>query len=320
MAGKTPIRPMDDAAIDEAAGIIRQGGLIGFATETVYGLGGDATNGDAVARIFAAKGRPTFNPLISHVADLHDIDKIGAMDARADQLAEAFWPGALTLVLNKSENCGIADLTTAGLATVAVRIPARDRARQFLAACGVPVAAPSANASGAVSPTLAEHVQASLPGPDDGGPQIILDDGPCDVGLESTVIDLSTRTATLLRPGGITKEDIERVIGPIAIAGSDDHAPKSPGMMSRHYAPETLVRMNAKSARPGEVFLGFGAIDDANGLNLSLDGDLTQAAANLFQMLHILDGRGATAIAVAPIPETGLGFAINDRLRRAVRS
>lgn len=320
MHGKAPIRPMDDAAIDEAAAIIRQGGLIAFATETVYGLGGDATNGDAVARIYAAKGRPTFNPLISHIADFDSIGEIGAMNARAEKLADAFWPGALTLVLNKAENCAVAELTTAGLSTVAVRIPARKRARQFLAACGVPVAAPSANASGAVSPTLAEHVQASLPGPEDGGPELILDDGSCDVGLESTVVDVSTDSATLLRPGGISKEDIENVIGPIAVAGTDDHAPKSPGMMSRHYAPDTLLRMNAESAAPGEVFLGFGDIGESGGLNLSRAGNLTEAAANLFQMLHELDGRGADTIAVAPIPDTGLGFAINDRLRRAVRS
>lgn len=310
---------MDEAGINQAADIIRQGGLVAFATETVYGLGGDATNGVTVARIYAAKGRPSFNPLISHVPNLTEVMKIATMDDRANALADAFWPGPLTLVLNKSESSNIAELTTAGLPTVAVRIPARRNARRFLEVCGVPVAAPSANASGAVSTTQARHVAASLPGPDDGGPEIILDDGPCEVGLESTVVDLSTDTATLLRPGGLSKEDIERILGPIAVAGADDNTPKSPGMMSRHYAPKARLRMNAMQANDDEVYLGFGTAGEAGGLNLSADGDLTQAAANLFQMLHLLDDKGAAAIAVAPIPETGLGLAINDRLRRAVR-
>ena len=320
MGTPAPIRTMDDAAIEDAAAIIRGGGLVAFATETVYGLGGDATNGEAVAHIFAAKGRPSFNPLISHIADLAHLSAIAEMDARADKLAEAFWPGPLTLVLNKSADCAIAELTTAGLDSVAVRIPGREKARRFLAACGVPVAAPSANASGAVSPTLAEHVAASLPGPEDGGPQMILDDGPCDVGLESTVVDLTTDTVTLLRPGGIAREDVERVVGPVAVAGTDDHAPKSPGMLSRHYAPRAQLRMNAEGAADGEVYLGFGDDGIEAAMNLSPAGDLTEAAANLFRMLHALDESGAEAIAVAPIPETGLGLAINDRLRRAVRS
>jgi len=320
MNAKTPIRPMDDAAINDAAKIIRGGGLVAFATETVYGLGGDAANADAVARIYAAKGRPSFNPLISHVADIAAIEEIAVMDDRARALANAFWPGPLTLVLNKSDGCRVSELTTAGLSTVAVRIPARPRARQFLAACGVPVAAPSANVSGAVSPTTAAHVAASLPGPDDGGPVLILDDGPCAVGLESTVVDLSTATAALLRPGGIGREEIEPVTGPLAVAGSDDQAPKSPGMMSRHYAPNARLRMNADAPGPDEVFLGFGPIEAPGGQNLSPDGDLTEAAANLFRMLHSFDDAGVSAIAVAPIPDTGLGLAINDRLRRAVRS
>jgi len=319
MGAKAPIRRMDEAAIDEAAAIIRRGGIVGFATETVYGLGADATNGTAVARIYAAKQRPSFNPLISHVPDMKSVDAIATMDDRARALAEAFWPGPLSIVLNKSANSPIADLTTAGLDTVAVRIPARTSARRFLEACGVPVAAPSANASGAISPTLAEHVQASLPGPGDGGPELILDDGPCEVGLESTVVDLSTPTPTLLRPGGVSRELLEQVLGPLALAGSDDHAPKSPGMMSRHYAPRAKLRMNAESAGDGEAFLGFGTVDAPGAPNLSPGGDLTEAAANLFKLLHALDDSGVAAIAVAPIPETGLGLAINDRLRRAVR-
>lgn len=320
MSGEIPIRDMNDAAIEDAAGIIRGGGLVAFATETVYGLGGDATNAEAVARIFAAKGRPSFNPLISHVPDIGHVRTLVEMDERAEKLAEVYWPGALTIVLNKRANAGIAELTTAGLTTAAIRIPARPRARRFLEACEVPVAAPSANASSAMSPTLAEHVQASLPGPDDGGPQLILDDGPCEVGLESTVVDLSTEIATLLRPGGISKEDLERVLGPVAIAGTDDHAPKSPGMLSRHYAPRARLRMNARNAESDEAFLAFGQTGAPDDLNLSPTGDLTEAAANLFRMLHMLDDGGAAAIAVAPIPDTGLGLAINDRLSRAVRS
>ena len=319
MGAPAPIRRMDDAAIADAAGIIRGGGLVAFATETVYGLGADATNGEAVARIYAAKGRPSFNPLISHVADIQQAKSIAVMDERAEKLADTLWPGPLSIVMNKTADCAVSDLTTAGLSTIAVRIPARDRARRFLAACGVPVAAPSANASGAVSPSLAVHVQTSLPGPEDGGPQMILDDGPCEVGLESTVVDLSTPVATLLRPGGVSREELERVLGPVALAGADDHAPKSPGMLSRHYAPKARLRMNADGPEGDEVYLGFGAAGARGDINLSPKGDLTEAAANLFRMLHQLDAGGATRIAVAPIPDTGLGFAINDRLRRAVR-
>ena len=310
---------MDDpAALQDAARSIRDGMLIAFATETVYGLGADAGNAPAVAQIFAAKGRPTFNPLISHVADLESIGRIAAINDRAEALAGAFWPGPLTLVLQKRAEARIAELTTAGLGTIAVRIPGRANARTFLEACGVPVAAPSANRSGAMSPTRAHHVQASLPGPDDGGPEMILDGGPCDVGLESTVVDLSTGTATLLRSGGITKDQIEKVIGPLATAGSDDHAPKSPGMMSRHYAPTAPLRLNAGAPEEGEAFLGFGAVSAAGFPNLSSTGDAVEAAANLFDMLFDLDRQNPAGIAVAPIPESGLGVAINDRLRRAV--
>lgn len=310
---------MDDpAALHDAARLIRDGKLVAFATETVYGLGADAGNGTAVARIFAAKGRPTFNPLISHVADLASVGGIAALNDRAEALAGTFWPGPLTLVLQKRAEARIAELTTSGLATIAVRIPGRTNARTFLEACGVPVAAPSANRSGAMSPTRAHHVQASLPGPDDGGPVMILDGGPCDVGLESTVVDLSTATPALLRSGGITKDQIEKVIGALAIAGSDDHAPRSPGMMSRHYAPTAPLRLNADAPRPGEAFLGFGRISAAGFPNLSARGDPVEAAANLFDMLFDLDRQKPAGIAVAPVPERGLGVAINDRLRRAV--
>jgi len=318
--GGALIRAMDAAAIAEAAEHIRQGRLVAFGTETVYGLGADAGNDRAVAAIYAAKGRPSFNPLISHVPDLKSAATLGDMDDRALTLAEALWPGPLTMVLSKKEDAPVSKLTTAGLDTVAVRVPAREAARAFLAECGVPVAAPSANRSGAISPTRAEHVAASLPGPGHGGPVMILDDGPCDIGLESTVVDLSTETATLLRPGGVTLETIQDLIGPVALAGSDDHAPKSPGMLSRHYAPSASLRIDADAPAAGEAFLGFGRVSAPGGLNLSKTDDLLEAAANLFEMLYRLDTSPDAKIAVAPIPDTGLGRAINDRLRRAVRN
>lgn len=311
---------MDDAGIAEAAALIRAGELIAFATETVYGLGADATNPTAVARIFAAKGRPTFNPLISHVQNMAGVRAIAETDERAEMLAERFWPGPLTLVLPKRTDSGIAGLTTAGLSSIAVRIPARDATREFLRACGVPIAAPSANRSNSVSTTLAVHVQASLPSPSNGGPAMILDGGPCEVGLESTVLDLTGKRATLLRPGGIAKEDLEAILGRLTIAGSNDSAPRSPGMMSRHYAPAAPLRMNVLSPRPDEVFLGFGDVSLPGAPNLSPTGNLVEAAANLFEMLNTLDTPRTAGIAVAPIPKTGLGHAINDRLSRATHS
>lgn len=317
MASPAPIVPCNDRNISIAAQIIRDGGLIGFGTETVYGLGADATNGEAVARIFAAKGRPSFNPLISHVPNVDAVAALANIPTIARDIADKYWPGPLTLVFRKASNCPISDLTTAGLNTVAVRIPGRDAARDLLDACAVPVAAPSANASGAISPTRAEHVSASLPGPADGGPKLILDMGPSDVGLESTVLDVTTSPPALLRPGGITIEDIEALVGPIDIAGTDDIAPRSPGMMSRHYAPTTPLRMNATSRNDGEVLLGFGPTSLHVEMTLSESGDLIEASAHLFEMLHHLDAMDATGIAVMPIPDTGLGLAINDRLRRA---
>lgn len=312
-----PIVPCDDQSIETAAKVIKSGGLVAFGTETVYGLGADATNGHAVAKIFAAKGRPSFNPLISHVTQMDDVAKLGIVSDIASELTAKYWPGPLTLVLKKNDDCPIAELTTAGLDTIAVRIPGRDISRDFLTACDVPIAAPSANASGAISPTRAEHVAASLPTPDEGGPEIILDTGACDVGLESTVLDLSTDTPTLLRPGIVTKEEIESVIGLIGLAGTDDTAPRSPGMLSRHYAPSTPLRMNADKAEKNEVMLGFGKTPFPVDLNLSENGDLLEASANLFQMLHLLDAMNATGIAVMPITTAGLGHAINDRLMRA---
>lgn len=315
-----PIRAMDDAGIAEAAALIRAGELVAFATETVYGLGADATNASAVARIYAAKGRPTFNPLISHVPDMAGVRAIAEPDERANMLAERFWPGPLTLVLPKRADSGIAGLTTAGLSSIAVRIPARDATRAFLRACGVPIAAPSANRSNSVSTTLAVHVQASLPGPQNGGPAMILDGGPCEVGLESAVVDLTGKRATLLRPGGVSREDLEAVLGQITLAGSNDSTPRSPGMMSRHYAPAAPLRMNVLDPRPDEVFLGFGTVSKPGALNLSTTGNLIEAAANLFEMLNTLDTPRTAGIAVAPVPSEGLGHAINDRLRRAAHS
>lgn len=317
MASHTPIVICDDSTIRAAAKIIRSGGLVAFGTETVYGLGADATSGHAVAKIFAAKGRPTFNPLISHVTDLDAVASLAVVTDAAQLIAAKHWPGPLTLVLKKADECSISDLTTAGLDTVAVRIPGRGISRDFLDACGLPVAAPSANASGAISPTRAQHVASSLPAPGDGGPEMILDTGPCEVGLESTVLDLSTDTPTLLRPGAITREEIETLVGPITLAGVNDTAPRSPGMLSRHYAPATPLRVNVKDAADGDLILGFGPSDAQVTLNLSETGDLVEASANLFTMLHQLDGMNASGIAVRPIPEDGLGHAINDRLRRA---
>lgn len=306
---------LDDGrdSIAKAADIIRRGGLVAFATETVYGLGTDATNDDAVAAIFQAKGRPRFNPLILHFADAAAMASYVDFDARAEKLAAAFWPGALTLVLPRKDGCPASLLASAGLDTLAVRVPGHPLARALIRAAGVPLAAPSANRSGEVSPSTAAHVADGL------GERIdaVIDGGPCTVGLESTVIDLSTPAATLLRPGGIPREDIEAVIGPVVLSeGNNDTAPRSPGMLSRHYAPSRPLRLNAEKAGEHEALLAFGPATEAT-LNLSPTGDLKEAAANLFAMLRALDDPEFGAIAVMPIPESGLGTAINDRLQRA---
>jgi L-threonylcarbamoyladenylate synthase len=309
----------DCAAIAEAARLIRAGELVAFPTETVYGLGGDATNERAVAKIFEAKGRPQFNPLISHVPDAGEAKRFVQWSETADKLAATFWPGPLTLVLSRAPGSAIALLATAGLDTVAIRAPAHAMAQELIRAAGVPVAAPSANRSGAISPTRAEHVAESL----GDRVKLILDGGPCEVGLESTVLDLTTATPTLLRPGGATREAIEAAIGPVALSDaipSGDAARKSPGQLDSHYAPARPVRLNATSVAGDEALLAFGPRPPAGArqvLNLSPDGDLTQAAANLFAYLRALDQPTNTRIAVMPIPQTGLGLAINDRLRRA---
>ena len=310
---ETRVLKPTDAALYEAAATLAAGALVAFPTETVYGLGGDATSDTAVARIFEAKARPSFNPLISHVPDLDAAFALGDFDARARAVAETFWPGPMTLVVRRRENCPISLLASAGLDTIAIRVPAHPLAAELLRAVDRPIAAPSANPSGRVSPTTAEHVFAGLA----GKVSIILDGGPCSVGLESTVLDLSGETPTILRPGAITAEMLTPLLGQVSAAGTGAKI-AAPGMLESHYAPALPVRLNATSADDGEIFLGFGVTaGPAGSETLSASGDLTEAAARLFALLRALDRPGATGIAVAPIPAEGLGTAINDRLRRA---
>jgi len=300
--------PANSESIAEAAWILARGGLVGFPTETVYGLGADAANGEAVAAIFAAKGRPRFNPLIVHVASPDEARRHGEFSQTASKLADAFWPGALTLVVPRRKDSRLSLLVSAGLDTVALRMPSHSVARDLLRAFGGPVAAPSANLSGSVSATTAAHVAEGL------GARIdfILDGGPTMLGLESTVIGFDGDKPVLLRPGAISRSEIEAVTG---VLGSADPSIQSPGQMESHYAPRASLRLNAGAARADEALLGFGMVSDAR-LNLSPGGDLKEAAANLFAMLRALD-KSASAIAVSPIPQTGLGEAINDRLMRA---
>jgi L-threonylcarbamoyladenylate synthase len=320
---KTSILPAGAAATAAAARALADGGLVAFPTETVYGLGADATNAAAIADLYQAKGRPAFNPLIAHAADLADARQIGRFDAEALRLAEAFWPGPLTLVLPRTADCAVADLATAGLDTVAIRIPAHPVALEILRLFGRPVVAPSANLSGHVSPTTAAHVQSDL----DGRIDLIVDGGAVEVGVESTIVGCF-EAPMLLRPGGLPRAEIERVLGralvqPPADADSDSGQPLAPGMLASHYAPRARVRLGAMRLEPGEALLAFGShpvsgIDAASTvMNLSLRGDLAEAAANLFGYLRALDTKGAHTIAVMPIPDDGLGEAINDRLRRA---
>src|SRR4051794_36143012 len=309
-------------AVAEAVRCLKAGGLVAFPTETVYGLGVDATNATAIARLYDAKGRPAFNPLIAHVHDNAAACDLGKLDPVAIRLAEVFWPGPLTLVVPRQSGCPVAELATAGLATIAIRVPAHVVARDLLAAFGGPIVAPSANRSGHVSPTTAQHVLSDLRGRID----LLLDSGPSQVGLESTIV-ACIGEPTLLRPGGLPRADIERVLGhpladspPSAEAGD---APIAPGQLTSHYAPRAPLRLNASSVRASEALLAFGeplplGSDHVSGvLNLSPGADMIEAAANLFSYLRALDALGAPAIAVMPIPQTGLGEAINDRLRRA---
>lgn len=303
--------------IDEAARLLQAGELVAFPTETVYGLGGDATNDRAVAGIFAAKGRPRFNPLIVHVPDIALARSLVCLDARAERVIERFWPGPLSLVLPRQASCPVSQLASAGLDTLAIRMPSHPLALELLRKTGRPLAAPSANRSGRVSPTTAAHAMEELA----GRIAAVLDGGSCPVGIESTVLDLSGAEATLLRPGGIAREELESFLGPLAEAGHDDAVPRSPGMLESHYAPRLPLRLGATAARPGEALLALGPGTPPAGFaavrSLSTTGDLTEAAANLFAMLRALDQPSFTGIAVMPIPEHGLGAAINDRLRRA---
>ncbi len=301
----------DDAALERAADILRAGGLVAMPTETVYGLAADATSPEAVARIYEAKARPRFNPLIAHVTGPDMARREARFTPVAERLAQTFWPGPLTLVLPVAGNGTVCLLARAGLSTLALRAPAHPVAQTLIARIGRPLAAPSANPSGRLSPVTAQAVADGL------GDRInlILDGGPADIGLESTVIDCTTDTPVVLRPGAIAHEALETCLGrPLARSTGHTDAPASPGQLLRHYAPRARLRLDAPDAAPGEGHLGFGAI--AGDLNLSPSGDLAEAAANLFAMLGALDARFA-AIAVAPVPGHGLGEAINDRLRRA---
>jgi L-threonylcarbamoyladenylate synthase len=319
----TRVSRADAAAVGDAVHCLKAGGLVAFPTETVYGLGADATNSRAIARIYDAKGRPRFNPLIAHVTNAAAAIAMARFNADAATLADAFWPGPLTLVLPKSTDCPVAELATAGLDSIAVRVPRHDVAQKILAAFGKPIVAPSANRSGHVSPTTAGHVLADLR----GRIELIVDGGATPVGVESTIVACLDEP-TLLRPGGVPREAIEKALNrPLATApvesSTEDEAPLAPGMSASHYAPHTPLRLEAQRVEPGEALLAFGpahvegAADAKITLNLSPSGDLIEAAANLFSYLRALDGANAQAIAVMPIPHEGLGEAINDRLARA---
>ena len=311
------IKPATPANLKRAGDLLCEGGLVAFPTETVYGLGGDATNEAAIAKIFAVKSRPSFNPLIVHIADLAAAEKVAVFDDRARALAKCFWPGSLTLVLKRQKNSPVSEAASANLPTVALRVPDSDIAQALLRQISHPIAAPSANRSGNISPTTAEHVAASL----GTAVRLILDGGPCKVGIESTVLDLSGNRPCLLRPGVITEDMLIEKIGALEKATlNDPKKPRSPGMADRHYAPSIPVRLNVTSVAPGEALLSFGS-HSISGFaaerSLSPSGDLDEAAANLYDRLHELDWSGFQAIAVMAIPEEGLGLAINDRLRRA---
>ncbi|HBZ42645.1 MAG TPA: threonylcarbamoyl-AMP synthase [Maritimibacter sp.] len=307
---ETQVLSPETGGVEQAAALLRAGALVSFPTETVYGLGGDARNGRAVARIFEAKGRPHFNPLIAHVPTLDAVREIAVLDGAAADLAQAFWPGPLTLVLPIRDDAGLSDLVSAGLPTVAVRVPAHPVAQALLTAADRPIVAPSANPSGRISPTEAAHVIAGL----GGKIEAVLDGGPCGVGVESTIVGFDP-VPTLLRPGGLPKEALDAALGTRLATRPEGADINAPGQMTSHYAPDAGVRLDAETLRPGERLLGFGDVDAD--WNLSPSGDLVEAAANLFRMMHEMDEAGSDPIAVSPIPDTGLGRAINDRLRRA---
>jgi L-threonylcarbamoyladenylate synthase len=308
--GQPQIRISDALAVADAATRLREGEIVAIPTETVYGLAGDASNAGAVAKIYAAKGRPDFNPLIVHVPEVAAAEEIAHFDDLAKQLADRFWPGPLTLVLPLNEGAKIAGAVTAGLPTIALRCPAHPVMRSVLLASGLALAAPSANRSGAISPTRAAHVAASL---GDAVP-LILDGGACRAGLESTIIAVREKGWELLRPGPITAEEVARVVGAAALASSLKGI-EAPGQLASHYAPSRPLRLNVVQADAGEWHIGFGAV--AGDDTLSAPGNLAEAAANLFDALHRADASGRDSIAVAPIPHEGIGVAINDRLARA---
>ncbi len=310
---RTQTLPSHGEGLHRAAQILLDGGLVAFPTETVYGLGADARDDRAVARIFAAKGRPSFNPLIVHLPDVESARGYAKFNRDAERLAEAFWPGPLTLVLPVRPRSGLSPLVTAGLDTVGVRLPAHPVARALLSAFRGPLAAPSANRSGRVSATRPEHVLEGL----GGRIEAVVDGGPCDVGIESTIVGLVGQP-TLLRAGGIPVEALEACLGKPLATGGDASRPSAPGQLLSHYAPAASLRLEATEAGENEVWIGFGRVPGHEGLNLSATGDLTEAAARLFHLLRLADARAKGGrIAVAPVPDRGIGRAINDRLRRA---
>ncbi|GLK79804.1 L-threonylcarbamoyladenylate synthase [Methylopila turkensis] len=302
----------------EAGRLLAAGRLVAFPTETVYGLGADATDGLAIAALYAAKGRPSFNPLIAHAASADDALKLGLFNADARRLAQAFWPGPLTIVVPASHGGPVSDIARSGLPSLALRVPDHALARAVLAAAGRPIAAPSANLSGRVSPTTAAHVLEDL----DGRIDAVIDGGPTVVGVESTIVACLGEEVRLLRPGGLARDAIEAVIGRPLVQAEESGRPIAPGLLGSHYAPNAAVRLDARSVAPGEALLAFGPLPDGADQaaaieNLSPSGDLAEAAARLFAALRALDASGAPTIAVAPIPSTGLGEAIRDRLARA---
>jgi L-threonylcarbamoyladenylate synthase len=299
--------------IAAAADALKRGELVAFPTETVYGLGGDATNDTAVARVYAAKGRPAFNPLIVHVADSQAAFGLGSFPEIARNLAKAFWPGPLTIVVPRAPGCPVSLLASAGLPSIAVRVPNHALALELLRQFGRPLVGPSANPSGRVSPTVAEHVRRHL------GAKVaaILDGGRCKVGVESTVVSFLESTPKLLRHGGISRSEIEQITGSALAAQAHEERPHAPGQLVSHYAPRAEVRLNVETPRNGETYLGFGPLHAHGPYSLSPSGDLVEAAASLFRLLHDIDATGVKSIAVAPIPHHGLGEAINDRLMRA---
>lgn len=306
----TVIRPFDDAAIEDAVTRIRAGECVAVPTETVYGLAADATNGEAVASVYAAKGRPSFNPLIVHVPDLATAKALADLNSTAEQLAAQFWPGPLTMVLPRAKNSPVADIVTAGLDTIAIRIPAHPAMQALLRASGRPLAAPSANTSGRISPTQAAHVRQSL----DGKIGLIIDAGRSGLGLESTIVAADDTSVRLLRPGPITADQISDACG-LAVEASKAEAITAPGQLATHYAPTKPLRLDATSSEPDEWMIGFGPV--AGDASLSESGDLIEAAANLFGCLHEADASDRAKIAVAPLPRDGIGEAIIDRLARA---